>query len=1341
MKISYIKLVILFLWVILSPVLSKADNIRIISNREGISSNSILSLAQDRDGRIYFGTCDGLDIWDGNEMKAVSNKWQSESGTSGKLIEKIIPAGDMYFWVSTNYGLDLMESGRIIQNHDQFRATFHLCSTSLDKTIVLTIKNELFGYCPQTQSFIQIDDKSAISFSNHLLMYGNKSNDSIFHFQRDGIYKSRFMNTSRDQPCNITDPELILEKKLIFACHDRNEVIHAVDDEGKLYRFLPRTETLDYTYDISNLINEHGNISDIILDGNDIIVSFLFGGAVRLKYHSGSAVRYSIDKIIAECGIFDMMKDAYQDIIWLATDGQGVFMYAKDNVSFYGIEYRDLPYNVSKPIRAIKLDSRNTLWIGTKGEGILRFSDFKKGMKPDIKSSRLLTTADGLSSSTVYAFEESAERDLIYIGTEGKGIDYWSHKDNRIHHLKGSIPDDLQWVHAIHESHPDTLWVATVGKGIFRLALSGGYHPYIKDWKKLDIEFPTKNDEFFFSLFADNDGTFWFGNRGGGLVHYDPGFDESSIYTFNETRGDIANDIWTIIRDRNDNMWVGTSYGLLSINPCGTGKDTPVKNTVHGILEGQNGTLWLTTNKGLISYDSNTHEYSTYDYRFGIETIEYSDGAVYSDEEIGLMFFGGTNGLVVKEDTDYIEKEYNPLLTFTYAKINNEDFLIQDLMKDEWLKINHRNTLTSIKVSAVDHINGGNYSYSYNIGGYDDHWIDTPNTIRLAELPHGKYVLKVTYTNRATGYTSPIESIKLHIMAPPYATTIAKVAYLLLFIMAVIGAAYTYISKKQKEKTEQIRKIEDRFKEETMKTRLHIMENLTQELAVPVTTISTLAQHIGEYSKKEGYLKPFCDNLTHESERLGNILTLFHNMSGPEESRSEGAKIFSMKDLVTSFIDPYIKLAEKKMVRIDVKIPENLIWHSNPQTIAYIMDLLLTNAIIHTSANRAVTLKGSAGNGLMSISISNSEIWLKEEEIKQVMDTFDAWELFHTKSESGASIQDEMRIGISCKMASSIDGWISYETSDSGDMAFIVHIPHKSASDESTEPIEFKPAFEPAIEQSIMESGKPARYEWSEGRQLIYILGNDAGIMNAVADIFCHDFNIKMFKDINDFNEGIHKRIPDLIICENIQDSKEISSAISSMKQNKKTIRIPIILLTSIQSAAESLKESAADISIRVPFNLNYLKTTVNKSLARFESLKDYFSSSLSAYEFSDGKLLHNEDKEFLEKLYEIIRDNISNTEITTAMIAEKMCVSQRKLYHKLSETINITPSNILKEYRLLYAERLLTTTKMSIDDIIFKSGFANRGTFFKNFSVKYGMTPRQYRQHRTEEAKENITR
>ena len=67
------------------------------------------------------------------------------------------------------------------------------------------------------------------------------------------------------------------------------------------------------------------------------------------------------------------------------------------------------------------------------------------------------------------------------------------------------------------------------------------------------------------------------------------------------------------------------------------------------------------------------------------------------------------------------------------------------------------------------------------------------------------------------------------------------------------------------------------------------------------------------------------------------------------------------------------------------------------------------------------------------------------------------------------------------------------------------------------------------------------------------------------------------------------------------------------------------------------------------------------------------------------------------------------------------------------------TLNNIIKEYRLAKAEQLLTSTKLSIDEIIYKAGFVNRGTFFKCFAAKYGCTPKVYRKEKLSQIKQEV--
>lgn len=61
-----------------------------------------------------------------------------------------------------------------------------------------------------------------------------------------------------------------------------------------------------------------------------------------------------------------LLRDARQEIVWIGTDGQGLYQYTRNAVAFRSITFNDLPYNLSKPVRALYVDHERSLWVGTK---------------------------------------------------------------------------------------------------------------------------------------------------------------------------------------------------------------------------------------------------------------------------------------------------------------------------------------------------------------------------------------------------------------------------------------------------------------------------------------------------------------------------------------------------------------------------------------------------------------------------------------------------------------------------------------------------------------------------------------------------------------------------------------------------------------------------------------------------------------------------------------------------------------------------------------------------------------------------------------------------------------
>ena len=143
---------------LLCSTAAQASNLRQISSREGISNNAILSLAQDKHGFIWVGSCDGLNMWDGERMRLFPNDWGEYTPLSGNLIEEIAVTTDSLFWIRTNYGLDLFDpDSKHVEPHTCFQGMYRVVTRSSDEVIVITQDNKFRYYSPEMGIYISSD--------------------------------------------------------------------------------------------------------------------------------------------------------------------------------------------------------------------------------------------------------------------------------------------------------------------------------------------------------------------------------------------------------------------------------------------------------------------------------------------------------------------------------------------------------------------------------------------------------------------------------------------------------------------------------------------------------------------------------------------------------------------------------------------------------------------------------------------------------------------------------------------------------------------------------------------------------------------------------------------------------------------------------------------------------------------------------------------------------------------------------------------------------------------------------------------------------------------------------
>lgn len=84
---------------------------------------------------------------------------------------------------------------------------------------------------------------------------------------------------------------------------------------------------------------------------------------------------------------------------------------------------------------------------------------------------------------------------------------------------------------------------------------------------------------------------------------------------------------------------------------------------------------------------------------------------------------------------------------------------------------------------------------------------------------------------------------------------------------------------------------------------------------------------------------------------------------------------------------------------------------------------------------------------------------------------------------------------------------------------------------------------------------------------------------------------------------------------------------------------------------------------------------------------------------------------------------------LTVAGLAERCFYNPTHFARIFRDSLGVTVKDYIKQKRIDEAERLLTTTKLPIDEIIERVGYTNRTDFYHAFESRVGVTPAEARQ------------
>lgn len=1330
------------------PHLIHAYSLRQFSNKNGLSNSAILSLYQDHQGVIWIGSCDGLNIFDGTNIHVYNPVNPTKAPLSGNLINDIMETEKDVLWIQTNYGLDRLDTKlQTSKSFTEFKDKNYMAKSRDNDLFIVKDDGYIYYYQPEKQLFQKLEVPQ-IAFG-HVLSTIIDKNNILWVFTSNNDTRSYQIIKNKEEIA-LTPNNLFKHSEQLLWAFAEEDLIYFIDKTYSLYEYNFGNQQQYFIADLKAEVETRGEVSSIIKQQNDYYIGFKSSGLIVLKYMSDQKIKYQMQDTEIHSGIFCLMKDKYQDIVWIGTDGQGVYMYFNDTFSITNTLLDTPVYQINNPVRTVYYDEEQTLWIGTKGGGILRIRNYSPETNAAVSFDRISISNSTLTDNTVYCFAPgSANR--LWIGTEN-GLNYYSYQNKQLKAFT-VIADGkkVKYVHSINELNDTTLWVSTVGEGIVKVILDKtGSSPSVKSATRIVLDDGRMASNYFFTSFQENDSILWFGNRGYGAYRLNVETEQLTPYRFdNVVNSQTANDIFAIYKNEKG-YWLGTSSGLLHFNEDYSHyhdrADLFSNNTVHGILEDQQNNLWISTNQGLVRFNPKTNTGQTYDRENGLEVTEFSDGAFYKDSRTETLFFGGTNGFVTVKPNAYIMADYMPQINLKGLSIFGKEYNIHDFLHDKKgkkiLQLDYSRNFFCIDFMAIDYINGNNYSYSYKLDEVSSQWIEsgTSASAIFSNLAPGQYTLLVKYKNNMNGKECEPQKLLIQITPPWYLSNWAYILYFILIALFCILAVYRIVHQYRRKQHRMIEKLNREKKEEVYESKLRFFTNITHEFCTPLTLIYGPCEKILAYPQSDSYIRKYGKMIQQNTEKLnGLILELLEFRRLETGHKVLSIQRLSVSDKLRNIAESFCELAENKNLNYRLDIEPDIEWNTDISCFSKIVNNLISNAFKYTPEEGNITIGLKVENQLLTLNISNSGKGIAKENLAKI---FDRYKILDSFEMNGKNSRNGLGLAICKNMVTLLNGEINVSSIQNEITTFTVTLPELSPTAQETETPQKVYATGPLNTNTEPMELEQTTVNFDTSKHTVMIIDDDPSMLWFVSEIFVDKYNVLSFNNAAEALASLELKQPDLIISDVMMPEIDGLSFAQKIKQNKLWSHIPLILLSALHHEDDQVKgiEAGAEVYVTKPFNVKYLEKVVYRLIKRESDLKEYYSSIFSSFKVENGNCIHKEDQEFLDKVIETIEKNITNPDLSVELLSSDLGYSTRQFYRKLKPITDKSPADIIKEYRLTMAERLLLTKNYTIEEIMDKTGFNNRGTFYKLFSQRFGMPPRQYREQQKDSVKKELT-
>jgi ligand-binding sensor domain-containing protein len=855
--------VLLSAWVGLSGQ-SSQPVFRHLTTDNGLSSNKVGEVLQDREGFYWIATQNGLNRFDGTSFKIFLHDPADTTSLSHNYCTDLIEDKNGDIWVSTYKGVS-----RYIKSQGRFQRFYIHHPQESDE-----LSNRVSCIAQDADSDIWIaggglwrfeDQKGFVPFVHNASDPSSiPKHHTITELAADHENRGIWFTTASGLSFYSLDHEKFFHTKhnplqwAIFNLADTHRAL--IDKKSRLWFLDAETGALCVFDATSNQITvtekkfQYG-LRRLAIDEQDRIWFMYWVARTEIYDHATGVVDttfcapFNRNSLLAE-RVTSLYVD--QDLnYWIGT-GNGLSVYHEKD-QYYKIHYITVEKRgVEKEalfIRSIAQQSQGTLWIGT-NVGVYHYNLTNRTLKHF-----------ELDQSDGSAFSISVKDDDVWIGAAHS---LWRIKKNA---ARPQLELDLRkGTFFVTKGNHNDLWLGTWARGLYHYDIATReIEPFVH---LASNQVGIRSNSLVTGL---NDGKrLWLGyNINHGFSSY--ALDSGEWQHFqppapNTSAGVNTTPITAITKDFSNNLWLGSyGTGIFKFDPIDQSYQNFQQhnglssNYINSILHDTYGNLWISTADGINHFNTEKKIIRSLNIGFIFAHNDFMGNGCQGVD--GKLYFFCNQEIVEIDPARYSVPSDTPRLVISSFKIFDREQPYDDTRRD--IRLSYRENFFSFVFSAIRPHPSREVHYAYRLEGFDKDWImaGSRNFANYTNVPDGSYQFQVKATNSEGVWSDALLSIPISVK-PPFWRTWWFVTLCLVLATSIIYSIHQY-------RIAQVKKL--------FALRTRISQDLHDDIGGSLSSIyiySTVAEREIEAhpNKAKEFLRQIHTNSREVMENIGDIV-------------------------------------------------------------------------------------------------------------------------------------------------------------------------------------------------------------------------------------------------------------------------------------------------------------------------------------------------------------------------------------------------------------------------------------------------------------------------------------